>query len=274
MVIPPAFRVPEEGHVRVRKFDGHVFPSDVVPDDNLRALLQVRPEPLHVLALGVLPPRDAHAGVARFFAQFLLKLRIHAGFPVRAQAVRHLMDGGAAVDADGKALPHGPGHHLAHPADREEFPRRGFVVRLLRVVEARGDGQAADDLSGFEDVEFLPGLVDQQGVLLRGRDGFEEALFHIAADARVVERHHRAVAGLGAVVGIGFDEHIAVPVRILFQDVHALALPVQLPRRVRLPGFLVDAGGYGGIHMILLIHVQHDDRLHHNIPDRLLVLRT
>ena len=210
--------------------------------------------------------------MAGLHAELCLILRIDARAVLR-RVVQHLVEQRAAVDADGEPADRSAARvEVADLAHRDVFARRRFVVRLFRVVEPRGYVQFADDRARLEDVELLAQLIHQQRVLVRGLHLEQDALFDVALHLFRVPGFHVFVVRLRAVVGIGLDQHIAVAVRVLLQHVHALTLPVQLARAVLLIGLLVRAGGEGRVDVLGLLHVHHRNRLHHQIPDGLLVV--
>ena len=66
--------------------------------------------------------------------------------------MQHLMQQRAAVDADGKPPDRSAARfEIADLAHRDVFARRGFVVRLLCIVQTRGNIQLADDRARFKD---------------------------------------------------------------------------------------------------------------------------
>ena len=179
----------------------------------------------------------------------------------------------AAVDADGKPPDRSAARfEIADLAHRDVFARRGFVVRLLCIVQTRGNIQLADDRARFKDVKLLPQLIHQQRVFARRLHLEQNALFHIALHFFRVQGFHIRVVRLRAVVGVGLDQHIAVAVRVLFQHMHALALPVQFARAVLLIGFAIRARCKRRIDVFGLPHIHHCDGLHHQIPNGLLMV--
>ena len=272
MVVAAAVRIPVELRIRVRQLRRVHLPPLVLPDEDLGIERQVVPEPLHVEAVRVLPARDADAAVAGLVAQLRLVVRVDLRLAVRADVVQHLVQQRAAVDADGEASDGArAGLEVADAADRDELARRGLVVGLALGVLAGGHVQRRDDSAAFKDVELLAQLVNEQRVLVAGRHLLQPARLDVALHLAGRDGLHVAVVRLRAVVGVGLNERIAV--HILLQHMHALALPVQLARAVLLVRARADARLVGDVDVLRLLALKHRDRLHHQIPDGLLVLR-
>ena len=144
--------------------------SPVVPDNHLGVSFHVFPQPADIQPVVICDARRAHAAVACLLAKLLLPLG-KALAAVGQVYIRHLMDHIAAVKTQGHVAHHALAVELAHPADDQVLAGRRLVIGLLVVGQAGGNRAARPVLSINKHMQLLRQLVDDDAVLLVGRNG-------------------------------------------------------------------------------------------------------
>jgi len=161
----------------------------------------------------------------------------------------------AAVEADAHFAVHALAVKAAHPAANQVFAGGGLIVGLVLVGQSCGHRTAGPELSVDEHVQPLGQLVDDDAVLVVGRDRFEQAGLDISTDDAVVVVH-------------ALDEGPSV--LVLTQHVDGGKRSVDAASHP-LVDHLFAIGRYAGIDDLLLAHIQNRNGPLQQLPAGLLV---
>ena len=228
--------------------------SVVIPDNHLGILFQVFPQPADAQALVVGGACHAHAAVTGLAAQLRSILAEILG-AVGKFHIGHLMQKIAAVEADAHFAVHALAVKAAHPTANQVFAGGGLIVGLVLVGQSCGHRATGPELSVDEHVQPLGQLVDDDAVLVVGRDRFEQAGLDISTDDAVVVVH-------------ALDEGPSV--LVLTQHVDGGKRSVDAASHP-LVDHLFAIGRYAGIDELLLAHIQNRNRPLQQLPASLLV---
>ena len=230
--------------IRVRKRSAFI-----VPDNDLRVLLIMIPDPFFVQAVFIGDASGSDAAMAGPLPQLRLPLGI-ALSAVSQQGIRHFVNHISAVKTNRPGADHAFAVKVPHPADHQVLTGSRFVVRLLRVGQAGGNGAAGKVFSIDEHIEPLRQLINDNAHFIAGSDRFQQTGFHVAANQTVI-------------VVQPFDQRPSV--FVLAKHMHGGRRAVDGAAQLVRVHF-VAAGGLSGRNGLFFARVQHGNGLHQQLP--------